>query len=682
MLILVDSVTSSDKVILVGRESKTVQRYVIGSMSLDAKFMLKTRPQFLAVNCDSTKMSIIDHNMIFSLFDMEGYDEENGQQGVAMGLTRKDVWEMMWAEDNPDLFAFMEKTSMYIFRGTQADEQFNSSGYIARFKDLNVTSVLLDEVMAMPQHPRKDHITKYETKSLRDTRELVQSVGLAKASQFIEDNPHPMLWRYVAEAALEALDFPIADKAFVRCGDYQGIQFVKRIRVLDDPLKQQAEVAAYFKKFETAESIYQEIDRKDLAIDLQMRLGNWRRVLHLLQQDPSQGSDEMLRKAWSEIGDYYFDRQKWDRAVKFYQNSDNNARLAECYYVLDDYDSLQQLAETLPSGTPLLDDIGDKFISVGMTDAAVACFLKVSKIDKAVDSCVLLNEWDTAVALAEKHRFSRIENLLSNYASHLLEKNETLQAIELYRKASHHQEAARLLLDLADTAGNGKQLYVRAKKLSVLAALEVEFHRQKIAQRSTEGGLSSAEAQLSTLLNDDQIDPALAQPWRSAEAYHFLLLAQRQLYEGNTEEAMITAIRLTEYDDILDAQVVYALVALTSYYNKHYGQCSKAFIKLEAMDSLSKEQREQYEDLAMDVFIKYVPRDPISRSGARCPSCDTQIHDWSTQCEGCGNQFAACIASGRPITDSHYFQCRTCKHGGRHMEVQKLRNCPLCHSLI
>lgn len=29
---------------------------------------------------------------------------------------RKDVWDMKWANDNPDLFAMMEKTRMYVFR--------------------------------------------------------------------------------------------------------------------------------------------------------------------------------------------------------------------------------------------------------------------------------------------------------------------------------------------------------------------------------------------------------------------------------------------------------------------------------------------------------------------------------------------------------------------------------------
>lgn len=36
--------------------------------------------------------------------------------GEQLKLERKDVWDMKWAKDNPDLFAMMEKTRMYVFR--------------------------------------------------------------------------------------------------------------------------------------------------------------------------------------------------------------------------------------------------------------------------------------------------------------------------------------------------------------------------------------------------------------------------------------------------------------------------------------------------------------------------------------------------------------------------------------
>lgn len=45
-----------------------------------------------------------------------------------------------------------------------------------------------------PEHPSKDYIMNFEIRSLRDSRALIEKVGIEDASQFIEDNPHPRLW--------------------------------------------------------------------------------------------------------------------------------------------------------------------------------------------------------------------------------------------------------------------------------------------------------------------------------------------------------------------------------------------------------------------------------------------------------------------------------------------------------
>jgi hypothetical protein len=93
---------------------------------------------------------------------------------------------------------------------------------------------------------------------------------------------------------------------------------------------------------------------------------------------------------------------------------------------------------------------------------------------------------------------------------------------------------------------------------------------------------------LQTLLDHDHLtsnNKQLDNPWRGAEAYHFWLLAQRQLFgtpaipapasptgsgssgvggtpavPPNYDAAMRTAIRLIEYEEILDAKEIYSLV--------------------------------------------------------------------------------------------------------------------------
>lgn len=47
-------------------------------------------------------------------------------------------------------------------------------------------------------------------------------------------------------------------------------------------------------------------------------------------------------------------------------------------------------------------------------------------------------------------------------------------------------------------------------------------------------------------------------PWWSAEAYHFLMMCQTQLYAGEWDAC------LTEYENIIGTKLVYCLVALSS----------------------------------------------------------------------------------------------------------------------
>lgn len=54
--------------------------------------------------------------------------------GSMLKFERKDVWDMIWAEDNSELFAMMEKTRMYVFRNMDPEEPIPSSGYLCSFK--------------------------------------------------------------------------------------------------------------------------------------------------------------------------------------------------------------------------------------------------------------------------------------------------------------------------------------------------------------------------------------------------------------------------------------------------------------------------------------------------------------------------------------------------------------------
>jgi WD repeat-containing protein 35 len=66
------------------------------------------------------------------------------------------------------------------------------------------------------------------------------------------------------------------------------------------------------------------------------------------------GTDSQLEEAYNEIGDYYMERQKWSQAVQYYTQGRNYEKLAECYYILEDYDNLSKILEQLADNSELL----------------------------------------------------------------------------------------------------------------------------------------------------------------------------------------------------------------------------------------------------------------------------------------------------------------------------------------
>lgn len=99
--------------------------------------------QMLSLNCNVTKMAVIDINGVLSFFDLMAKTTSTSTahanaQGEHLAFERKDAWDMRWADDNPELFAMMEKTRMYIFRGLDPEEPVTSSAYLCSFHDLEI----------------------------------------------------------------------------------------------------------------------------------------------------------------------------------------------------------------------------------------------------------------------------------------------------------------------------------------------------------------------------------------------------------------------------------------------------------------------------------------------------------------------------------------------------------------
>ncbi len=531
------SICVSDSCLLVGRVNGTIHKYALPHLKKEGSKTIDGKPVKITMNSKSTIAATIDIHGFLKVFSIESERNvlENTKQKETLLLERKDVWDMIWSKDDPNLFAIMEKNRMYVFRNFQPEEPITSTADLCYFDNLEIKSVKIDELLRNPDAPDFDLIIDHHTKALRDVQEVLNRASITDAYSFITDNSHPRLWKLLAEHSLENLNFLMADKAFVQCADFHGIQFVKQLQLLDNKKLQQAEVCVFFKKFSEAERIYLECERPDLAIDLRMKFGNWFKVEKLLLAGG--GNDEMLTQSWNKMGDYYSDRQMLTKAVQYYAQAKNTERLIECLYSLEDYDALTKLIHTLPEGHQLLQTIGAKLMSVGICSDAVKAFVKSSNINLAIDCCVTLNQWQYAIRLAENHSMQHIEQLLIEYASKQIENKKYSQAIELFRKAHKHQESAKLLLKIAKSEAEKMTDPRKAKKFYVLCALEMESMKEAALGGAMGSGGQHTQSPARAKGVGKVLDGLLAMdigdgfdggnPWKGAEALHYWNLAHK-----------------------------------------------------------------------------------------------------------------------------------------------------------
>ncbi|XP_005179364.1 WD repeat-containing protein 35 [Musca domestica] len=674
------SMALSEKLLLVARESGIINEYSVPNVALRNRHKVGVKIIKMAINSNSTRAALIDYNGVMTLLDL---DDARETQLNFSRVERKDVWAICWAKDNPLLLALMEKTRMYIFRGNDPEEPIACSGYICTFEDLEITSVLLDDIISgeETQNPIS-HILQLKVKSLRDTDDLLQHVGLEDAKQFIEDNPHPRLWRLLAEAALKKLELDVAENAFVRCANYQGIQLIKNLRNIPSELLQKAEIAAFYGEYEEAEKLYIDGDRRDLAINLRISLCDWFRVVQLYRMG-SGISDQQMELAWRQIGHHFANLRSWESAKEYYEKSHDIEGLMNALYNLEQFEELEKCIDKLPEKSPLLAKIAEMLSSVGMCSEAVNAFLKFGDPKSAVNTCVNLRQWGQAVELAQKFQMPQVTTLLSKHAAELLKENRLPEAIELQRKAGRYLDAARLMCKLAEKETEKGSNMLRIKKLYVLAGLLAEQHLKSLVAKTEDTPNYNLDriSIMDTLSLEDSA--TIERIWHCAEGYHFMLLAQRQLRFGIVHSAVITALRLRDYDDVLKPEDIYSLLALASCADRSFGTCSRAFIKLESLSELPEETLKEFEDLAINIFSKNEPIDN-KEDFITCYACKASVSDSLPACNSCGARFPPCISSGKPITQptANIWICGTCHHCAAPMEITRHRTCPLCHALI
>lgn len=219
------------------------------------------------------------------------------------------MWDCRWADDNPNLMVVCEKNKQWVYRGLEPEEPQTSLSYVWAFSDLEVRCVDLDLIYRDPENPEPRAVAAMETGTLKECRQLLQGKQAKEAVALAMRMSHPRLWQLVAEHSLLELDFKTADLAFVKCGDFAGVQFIKHVKTLEGDRLRQAEIAVFLKRYDAAEEFYHAMDRMDLAVEMRMKIGEWFRVEKMVES--GLGDDATLQLTRNRIGDYYAERQQW-----------------------------------------------------------------------------------------------------------------------------------------------------------------------------------------------------------------------------------------------------------------------------------------------------------------------------------------------------------------------------------
>ncbi|VDL79711.1 unnamed protein product [Nippostrongylus brasiliensis] len=619
--------------------------------SIQNRYNLASNIVQMGLNLSGNRLAVVDSSNLLQFFEL-------GEEGITKvpSMDVKEVADFKWDEEQEDSIAYLSKQKLVVLRGKEAEEGISCEGYICSFRGLVVRTVLLDNFLLPNSDADRKFIIDSEIKSLRDAKQLLERLKIEAAAEFIERNPHPRLWSLLAEVALLRLDIPTAEYAYVRMRDYCGLRFCKRIVDIQDPQFKKAEIFVHLGRVGDAEKQYLEQDRRDLAVDMHKKADEWLRVLKLVGAGATAADDKQRIEALAKVADYHRDRQRWKEAADNYELAGKLEQLVVCYVHLDEFNGLENLAKQLPDSHHLLTRIAELFASSGLCEQSTQCFLRCGLTSEALDACIQLNNWEMAVSLSRTHKLQDVNVLMGKYVEELKESSErSLAAVQLYRRAGRFLDGARVL---AEDERKKSAPCLRLKKLYVLAALLVEeYHANNKAQQAKEDQNINInrEVALSELLEgggDLTIEDSrmIGRAWTAAQAYHFVMLAQRQLFQGDYCNAMKTSVYLTQFETYIEPlqHLSFAIAPALRKNNEHF---------------------------------RYPPTENQSQR-INCTGCDKTVPDYQFACSNCESKFPVCIASGRPMTAYQFWLCPVCKQRAYEEEIRSYKFCPLCHAQI
>ena len=704
----INAMTLSSNHFFISRSLGNIYQYDLSTLKLSKKFSYKETIKKLGVSPFETYLWTIDTEDMLRIHNIK-YKNKDKENKKLYEFIQKEVWELEWVhkvedfdenfEDSLD-FVTVERNKLFFYSNLKHDsDPYICNDYLAAYVDNEAIAVKLEDLIINKYneniHPN-DYIKKYQNKILAQYNNMIETgKNMDEIYEFVKKNPSKNLFKRLSIKAMENMDFDTAQKSMFQINDFNGIEFLNRVKNLKDPELQKAEIAQYNSNYEEASKLFSKTNRNDLKLEMLMKLGKWDEVTEIMDKDKNDQNkntkEEHMKMVYNNYADELFEKKEYDKAEEFYNKAGNLRGVTNCYFAKEEYDKAAKMLDVIPEEDEYLEEMGDKFLAVGMCDEAVTAYTKHGNIRKAIESYINNNKWEEAIDLSAKNGFIYMQELVNKFSDQFRLSGKKLDLVNLYRKANMSVEVHKYLCEIAEDMRKYGVSPIYIKKIYVLAALELERYKAQINQQIEEENLiNDRNEKMFRKSKINYLDEALQKEidkiknnhWRGAEAYHFYLLCQVQLHKQNYKASCKTAMRLKFYEDILGTETVYRLIAICSYMNQCYKFFANALGVLSNDSKINKNMRSKYKQLAQDFFLKTKPENEDEKF-YKCPNedCDEPISEYDTHCNACGYVMYGCVLSGRSILDNKYFKCKQCRNKTIKIEVKKkpFKHCPLCH---
>ena len=133
--------TANEGTLIIGRTNGIVNKYTLPNLILEKKQALNGKPNNIFINCDGTRLAIIDlaNLLTFYKLDVDGNDE-------VLPFEKKDVWNFKWASENSLNCTFLEKYRLQVMTDMKIETPITTDAYIADFSEMVIKTINIEAI--------------------------------------------------------------------------------------------------------------------------------------------------------------------------------------------------------------------------------------------------------------------------------------------------------------------------------------------------------------------------------------------------------------------------------------------------------------------------------------------------------------------------------------------------------